>query len=242
MERFSPLPVARTKRAPSRWLLFALAVSSWSWPGCLTPRTSATSAQPPVYPRGWDEADIIWDGARTPRYLLARASSRPWNGGGGWASCDPKPGCGATFVVAERAGFEGGRGLKFHGEEMGWLGGGWNWAYWRPEMASDFTSFTKLGFQIRVQPADAARHFASFKIALASPSSEQPSVGLRIQDYEPAFADGGWHRVTIPLASFANTKAGTRFDLSATWELRISVSGAGSRPFDVYLDRVAAEK
>jgi hypothetical protein len=59
---------------------------------------------------------------------------------------------------------------------------------------------------------------------------------------EPAFGDGQWHRITIPLASLATTKTGTQFDLSATWELRISARSAGSKQFDIYLDRIAAEK
>lgn len=127
-------------------------------------------------------------------------------------------------------------------EGPGRVWGGWNWANWRPEMARDFTSYARLGFQIRVQAVDTASHWENATIALASPSSDQPSVSVRIQDYEPAFMDGQWHRVTIPLASLTTTKTGTQFDLSATWELRISARGAGSKQFDIYLDRIAAEK
>jgi hypothetical protein len=109
-------------------------------------------------------------------------------------------------------------------------------------MARDFTSYTRLGFQIRVQAADPASHLENLAIDLASPSSDQPSLNVKIQDYEPAFGDGQWHRITIPLASLATTKTGTQFDLSATWELRISARSAGSKQFDIYLDRIAAEK
>ena len=231
-----------TKPELSRWLLVALSLSSWSWTGCLTPHTSARSTQPAADPPGWDEAAIVWDGARTPRYQLSRMSARPWNGGAGWASCDSRPSCPATFALAESVGFEGGRGLRFHGEGPGWVGGGWNWANWRPEMARDFTSYTRLGFQIRVQSADTASHLESLAVALASPSSDQSSVSVRIQDYEPAFMDGRWHRVTIPLASLATTKTGTQFDLSTTWELRISARSADPNQFDILLDRIAAEK
>jgi len=168
---------------------------------------------------------------------------RPWSGGGFWASCDAKPDCQATFGVVERAGADGNRALRFHGEGRGWLGGGFNWTSWRPDLARDFTRFTKLTFRIRVQPPTAATSGpAALSVALASSGRDgQTSATAKMHDYEPAVLDGTWHRVTIPLSALTTRDAGPAFDLSASTELRISTWSPGPKHFDVYLDQISVE-
>jgi hypothetical protein len=168
---------------------------------------------------------------------------RPWSGGGFWASCDVKPECQATFGVVERAGSEGNRALKFHGEGRGWLGAGFNWTSWRSDLARDVTPFTKLMLRVRVQlPTGAISGLPALSVALASSARDgQTSAAARMHDYEPAVLDGTWHQVTIPLSALTTGDAGPAFDLSATSELRISTWSPGPERFDIYLDHIAVE-
>jgi hypothetical protein len=55
------------------------------------------------------------------------------------------------------------------------------------------------------------------------------------------FADGKWHKVSIPISTFTKGK-GAKFDLHSFWELRITTWSGGSRSFDIYFDDIAAEK
>ncbi len=220
-------------------LLVAVAASG----GCLRPPASATGVRGvPVEPLP-EGAVVLWDGVATPRYQLARGGPRPWEGGGGWAACEAKPACQASFVVSEGTGVAGGRGLQLHGEGAGWVGGGWNWTKWRGYASNDLSRFGKLSLQIRVRAASATpTDLSGPQIALASKNSEQASTSVRLRTYAPALLDGRWHKISVPLSAFATSGAGPGFDLAEAWELRISMWSSGPKRFDIYLDQVIAER
>jgi hypothetical protein len=133
--------------------------------------------------------------------------------------------------------------LKFHGEGPGWIGGAWNWASWRPELARDLTPFTNLTFQIRFEgSADAASKRSGLTVALSCDGKDQTSTAVQIEDYGSSLLDGHWHKITVPLSALTRGMAGRKVDLSAVQELRISTWSPRSRSFDVCLDQIGAER
>jgi hypothetical protein len=191
---------------------------------------AAAVATPPVASNG---RLLIWDGEG------AGASAQ------GWSSCDTKPDCKVSFAKDGAAGVDGTTGLKFHGEGPGWIGAGWNWFGWYPETAGvDLTPYTHLTFQIRVEPAanaETAVDPEAVSVALACSKGQQASADAPVRRYEKDFADGKWHKVSIPLEAFTKGK-GAAFDPHTAWEFHIFQWSATPRNFTIDVDQIAAEK
>ena len=175
---------------------------------------------------------VIWDGDG------AGASAK------GWESCDKAPTCQAKLGPDAGTGVNGSNSLKLHGFGPGFIGGGWNVFGWYPETAGiDLTHFTHLTFQIRVEaksPADAPDP-ASVGVFLGASRTKADSAAADLERYDKGFADGKWHKITIPISAFVKG-VGAKFDLQSFWEFRIRTWSAAPRNFDIYVDDIAAEK
>jgi hypothetical protein len=174
-----------------------------------------------------------------------------WDGdgaGGGaqsWEACDKTPNCEAKVGVDSGSGVGGSSAIKFHGKGPGYIGFGWNLFGWYPENAGhDLTPYTHLTFQIRVEaksPADAPDTGSVGVLLGCSANKKKDSATLPVERYAKGFADGKWHKVSMPLSAFVKGP-GNGYDLGSVWEFRITTWSASPRNFDVYIDDLAAEK
>jgi hypothetical protein len=180
-----------------------------------------------------------------PRARLAIWDSDKGEAGKGWTDCDQKPACKSVVSKTSAASAGSGdiAGLRWHVEGSGWAGMGWNWFGWWPETAgTDFTRYGSLTFQIRVvsKSADAGPDPAAVNAFLRCSNGKKESAAVPVRNYAAQFADGGWHRVAIPIADLVQGK-GASFDVTTAWELDLSHWSSASRDFDVYVDDIAAE-
>ena len=176
---------------------------------------------------------MIWDG------------DNAGTGAQGWDSCDQKPACQVKAAMAPGVGVDGSNGLKFHGEGSGWIGMGWNLFGWYPENAGvDLSPYTHLTFQVKVDmkpAADGARDPGAAAVLLGCSRNKFDSTDAPIDKFMKGFADGQWHKVSIPVSTFTKGK-GAKFDPTSFWEFRISTWGGTPRTFDIIIDDIAAEK
>ena len=228
------------------WTSLALA-------GCLRPdpnKAVATTAA--ALPPADEQRCVLWDGARMRgRNVGTGRTARLefWDGGKSWASCDPKPNCQATLVAKSGVGVDGidvdgAKGLVFHVTGSGWAGAGWNWfAWWPPTAGTDLRPYRSLTFQIRVesQSRDSAPDPRSVVVRLACSNGKRTTAGAMVQKYDGRFDDGKWHKITIPIADLGRGE-GARFDWEKVWEFQLSTWSATARDFNVYIDKIAAEK
>ena len=174
----------------------------------------------------------IWDG------------DRPGLDGQGWESCDKVPGCQSKIGILPEAGVNGSKGLKFHGEGLGWIGFGWNLFGWFPADAGvDLKPYSHLTFQIRVEsrsPTEAP-DAGAFNVVLGGSANKNDSASILVERYAHGFVDGKWHEVAIPIAQLVKG-AGRKFDLGSFWEFRISTWSPTPRHFDVYVDNIVVEQ
>ena len=153
-------------------------------------------------------------------------------------------GCKSTVVKAAGAGANGSAGLKFHGEGPGWIGMGWNWFGWYPDTAgTDISPYANLTFQIRVEgkSPDTAVDPAAVTALLACSKGKKGTADATVQKYTADFADGQWHKVSIPIADLMSG-AGAAFDPGTAWEFRLGAWSATPRDFTMYVDDIAVEK
>jgi hypothetical protein len=175
---------------------------------------------------------VIWDG------------DEAGTGAQGWESCDDKPSCKVKVGMEAGSGSNGSNGLKFHGEGGGWIGMGWNLFGWYPENAGvDLGPYSHLTFQIRAEAKSGggAPDPGAAAVLLGCSANKNDSADAPIDKYVKGFADGKWHKVSIPIAAFMKGK-GAKFDLHSFWEFRISTWSGLKRSFDIYIDDLAAEK
>lgn len=228
---------------PVRWCLAALA--SLGTAGCLCPPC------PGATPVGPSAAAAPQSGAANTAASPVATGSRlvVWDGddvGTGaksWESCDGKP-CQVKAAVEPGAGSNGSNALKFHGEGTGWIGMGWNLFGWYPENAGvDLTPYTHLTFQIRAEGSSGDGVFdpGAAAVLLGCSGNKFDSADAPIDKFMKGFADGKWHKVSIPIATFLRG-AGAKFDASSFWEFRISTWSGNPRKFDIFIDDIAAEK
>lgn len=186
----------------------------------------------PAAPVATGSREVLWDGD----------GASP--GAQGWDSCaDPKVGCGKVTAVPG-VGVNGTTGLDLHGDGTGFLGIGWNLFGWYPANAGyDMTPYSHLTFQIRVQAksAETAPDPASVGILLGCSANKNDSATVPVERYAKGFADGKWHKVTIPITAFTKGP-GARFDPQSFWEFRVATWSAAPRHFDIYIDDIALEK
>jgi hypothetical protein len=175
---------------------------------------------------------VIWDGDEVG------------TGAQSWASCDDKPACKVKAAMEPGTGSNGSNGLRFHGEGSGWMGMGWNLFGWYPENAGvDLGPYSHLTFQIRAEAKSAgeAPDPGAAAVLLGCSGNPNASADAPIDKYVKGFADGKWHKVSIPISAFMKGK-GAKFDLHSFWEFRISTWTGVNRSFDIYIDDLAAEK
>jgi hypothetical protein len=188
---------------------------------------------------------VIWDGARiAPRNVGTGRSGRLEFGDGGksWAECDAKPNCTAALAAHSGAGIHGSKGLTFHAQGSGWAGSGWSWLSWYPPTAgTDLRAYRSLTFQIRVdaKSPDTAPDPAMVAVLLTSGPDSKTTARAMVQKYDANFADGTWHKITIPMLDLE--QGAGAFDPKTTWELRLSTWSPTPRDFNIYLDQIAAE-
>jgi hypothetical protein len=228
------------------WTSLALA-------GCLRPDPSkAAATTPAALPPADEQRRMIWDGAgiRARNVGTGRTARLDfWDGGKSWASCDPKPNCQATLVAKSGVGVDGinvdgAKGLEFHATGSGWAGSGWNWfAWWPPTAGTDLRPYRSLTFQIRVESksSDAAPDPRSVVVRLACSNGTKITAGAMVHKYDGRFDDGKWHKITIPIADLSRGE-GAQFDWEKVWEFQLSTWSATARDFNVYIDKIAAEK
>jgi hypothetical protein len=170
---------------------------------------------------------VIWDGEEAGA------------GADGW--CEQKSSC--KIAANGGTGIGNSNSLKFHGEGSGWIGMGWNLFNWYPEDSGiDISPYTHLTFQIRVESKapETAVEPSSVRVLLGCSKNKKDSATLDVEKFAKGFADGKWHKVSIPLSAFK--KGAPQFDLQSFWEFRLNVWATAPRYFDIYVDDLAAEK
>ena len=176
-----------------------------------------------------------------------------WNGdqvgaGQSWADCGKKEAnCKSALVKASGAGFNGSAGLKWHGEGPEWMGAGWNWAGWYPpDTGTNIAGYANLTFQVKVdaKTPELAPDLDAIGIFLRCGNSKVKACNtatMSIHQYVADFADGQWHKATIPIADMI-TGEGAQFDKSTAWEFDFTQWSGPPRDFNVYVDDIAVEK
>ena len=235
-----------------RIALFAVWMSP-TLAGCLRPDPSrSVETTPAAQPAADEQRLVIWDGARIhARNVGTGRNGRLdfWDGGKSWASCDSKPNCQATLVAKSGVGVDGingddAKGLEFHAAGSGGAWWGWNWfGFWSRTGGLDLSPYRSLTFQIRVEPksGDAAPDPRTVAVLLACTNENKTTAPAMVQKYDGKFDDGKWHKITIPIADLSRNE-GAQFDWESVWEFRLSTWSATPRDFNIYIDKIAAEK
>jgi hypothetical protein len=107
----------------------------------------------------------------------------------------------------------------------------------------DLSPYRSLTFQIRVEPKsrDAAPDPRTVTVLLACSTGNKTTARAMVQKYDGSFDDGKWHKITIPIADLSRSE-GAQFDWESVWEFRLSTWSATPRDFNIYVDKIAAEK
>ena len=244
----------RAMKPSGRGIRIASAVwTSLALAGCLRPGLSrSTETTLAAQPATDEQRLVIWDGARIrARNVGTGRNARLdfWDGGKSWASCDPKPQCQATLAAKSGVGVDGinveaAKGLEFHALGPGWAGSGWNWfGWWPPTAGTDLSSYRSLTFQIRVEAKsrDATPEPRTVEVRLACSNGKKTTARAMVHRYDGKFDDGKWHKITIPIADLSRGE-GAQFDWEKVWEFQLSTWSATARYFNVYIDKIAAEK
>ncbi len=178
---------------------------------------------------------VIWDGDKV-------------GAGQSWADCAKKDQkCKSALTKASGAGFNGGAGLKWHGEGPDWMGGGWNWFGWYPQdTGTSIVGYSNLTFQIKVdaKTPDLAPDPDAIAVFMRCGNSKIKACNtatLPVHKYVADFADGQWHKATIPIADLT-TGEGAQFDPKTAWEFDFTEWSGVPRDFNVYVDDIAVEK
>lgn len=188
---------------------------------------------------------------RSEPSAVVSASTAParevlWDGeaaavGVGWVSPQPPtadPGSHAIAAVPGR-GFGGTAGVVWDvaiGEA--WVEAGWRWVeWWPPDAARDLTGAATLRFRFRVEGAPPG----DFAVRLDSGPEIHKSHAVSLKAYAPAFADGAWHDVAIPMADLT-APADSVFEPAKAIELFLGAWNPPGGRFAVAVDDVAVER
>lgn len=162
---------------------------------------------------------IVWDGEGIA-------------GGKAWAKPDT-----VTFKIQSAEVHEGKNALEFHAEGKDWVGGGWNWHGWWPaDAGTDLTGYKNLVFWVKFG-GEKKPEKAWPKVHLTSSNGGKATGDADLLKYCPAFWDGKWHEVVIPLADLCGEK--TEFDAKKAWEFDFGVACQEDVKFNVYIDDIA---
>jgi hypothetical protein len=222
----------------SAWLV---GLASLGAAGCLCPPCPGTAvAVGPEAAAGANVAGPVAVGSK----LMIWDGDDVGTGAQPWESCEPKPNCEAKASAEPGAGTNGSVALKFHAKGSGFLGMGWNIFGWYPPNAGvDLTPYNHLTFQIRAEAKSSGPvpdpGFTT--VLLGCSANNFNTASVPVEKYAKGFADGKWHKVSIPLSAFTKGE-GAKFDPHSFWEFRLGTWAGTTRSFDIYIDDIAAEK
>lgn len=160
----------------------------------------------------------------------------------GWASCEDKDVCAATLVARAGAGHAGSTGLEFAAKGKKWAGFGWNWFGWWPDTAgTDISRYKSLRFWMKISaesgkkkpPADTLR----VSLHGSSKGGKDTTASVTVGDYAPAFLDGEWHEVVVPLEPLFRGE-GETFDSEKTWEIHFGAWTMEECEYTLALDEI----
>jgi hypothetical protein len=187
--------------------------------------------------------------AETPR---ASSPATPalwvWTGepghdtGSGWDACqDEHTRCSTELRAVPGAGREQSVGLQFSAQGPEWMGFGWNWLSWWPkEAGTDISRRNSLELAIKLAGEPGQRpEPRTLTIALGGSALDgnDATEAIAIADFDPDFADGQWHDVTLPLGAMLRGK-GERFDTQRAWSFTIGAWNQGERKYEIFVDDV----
>ena len=159
----------------------------------------------------------------------------------GWADCDKKPDCKANLAPVPGRGRNKSKGLKFHGEGAGWIGGGWNLFGWWPENGGiDVTDykFLRMAIRIEARSPEAAPNPKNLNVVLVCSSKKKncnsAMVGLAKLTSENLF-DANWHDVAVPMAQLTSK---SDFDPKTVWEVDLNTWSETPKNFEIYIDDI----
>jgi hypothetical protein len=196
-------------RARSFALVFA------ALPACMVPSTAGDLSSPAASGASAPAADVLWVWTGEPGH----------DGGSGW------PGAGRDRSV----------GLHFSAEGPEWMGFGWNWFNWWPkEAGTDISRRNSLALAIQLVGEPGQRpepHTVKIALGGSAMDGRDATDAISIADFEPDFADGRWHDVTLPLGAMLRGK-GERFDTQRAWSFTIGAWNQGERKYEIFVDDV----
>jgi hypothetical protein len=205
---------------------------------------STGAALPPDYRgRPFDDAAYRAEqqgisGEKTPQRTVFTPVKVLWDGqtatsGAGWVG----KGETATSIVLDPADKDGKRFIHHHnkGGKLTYPIFGWRWA--SPQEASvDLRQFDALSFAIKITGTQKPQELF-FSITGTNPTP----VSLR--KYDPQFADGSWHTITIPLRDFRWSAQRPASDMT---EVRgcvfMTCLWTKDNDYDIYLDRFTCDR
>jgi len=171
-----------------------------------------------------------------------------WNGddiatGQGWASPEMTNKITKSSIAPDAGtGVDGTASLKWTAIGPEWSGFGWNWFGWWPSDAgTDVSKMTRLVFKIKVVATspDKLPPVDAFNVKLGCSGNGQKGTDtLPIANYEPAFADGQWHDIAVPLADFYALPKSADFDKKTAWEFDVGQWSQNNCNFVVYFDNI----
>lgn len=165
---------------------------------------------------------VVWDGEDAAK-------------GKAWANPE-----GAVTLAPQGEVVHAGKGaLRLNVKGKGWAGAGWNWrAWWPKDAGDDLAGFTNLTFWVKV--GEGTPKGTSLKVALGcSGEGAKPTGQVEVAKYCPAFADGEWHEVVVPLADLYAAAKEQGFNPKKAWQIDFAIWRQDESTVDVYVDDIA---
>jgi hypothetical protein len=164
---------------------------------------------------------IVWDGDGV-------------TGGAGWATPDTNPFTVQTTVAHQGAALF----WNVIPQSSPWSEWGWNWKAWQTP-GTDVSKATAFTFFLRLagnRPPDDI--VVTLRSSINQKYAHQPPKdgglrGVSLRLYEPSFADGTWHRITIPMGDILSDDVAA--DFAQVYEVFM---GAGGSDYQLYLDDI----
>lgn len=211
----------------------SLALGFAALPACLLPSTARDLSSPEASGASAPAADVLWVWTGEPGH----------DGGSGWDSCQDEASarCNTELRAVPGAGRERSVGLHFSAQGPEWMGFGWNWFSWWPkEAGTDISRRNSLALAIQLVGEPGQRpepHTVKLALGGSALDGHDATEAISIADFEPDFADGRWHDVTLPLGAMLRGK-GERFDTQRAWSFTIGAWNQGERKYEIFVDDV----
>jgi hypothetical protein len=201
-------------------------------PACIVPPGGRELSSPAASSASTPAADVLWVWTGEPGH----------DGGSGWDSCqDERPPCNTELRAVPGAGRDRSVGLHFSAQGPEWMGFGWNWYSWWPkEAGTDISRRNSLALAIQLVGEPGQRpepHTVKIALGGSALDGHDATEAISIADFEPDFADGRWHDVTLPLGAMLRGK-GERFDTQRAWSFTIGAWNQGERKYEIFVDDV----